>query len=59
MMDLLTARPFDDAPLTAASYSSSGAVSRIQVLSDASWDVVESWTIPGYAEVWQAGGGGP
>jgi len=60
MIDLLTSCAFDGAPLTAASYSNSGAVTRIQVLSDASWEVVVNWTTRGYAEVWQAGRtGGP
>jgi hypothetical protein len=58
MIDLLTSCAFDGAPLTAASYSNSGAVSRIQVLSDASWEVVVNWTTPGRTEVWQAGRSG-
>jgi WD40 repeat protein len=56
MLDPDSLEAVDGSSMMAASYSRPDGTTRVALLDTSSWRVIDEWAMPGYLEVWDAGG---
>jgi hypothetical protein len=56
MLDPDSLEAVDGSSMMAASYSRPDGTTRVALLDTFSWRVIDEWAMPGYLEVWDAGG---